>query len=91
MQKYNFEGTYKRTGSTFTNENGIQLAIATRKNFTPTKPQEFIIYRTRENHQGQFFSSIYRIADKVYKADHNKVKYIITFGDDLLTVKRAES
>jgi len=92
-QSYNFEGSYERQGSTFTNGNGITLAFASRKNFTPTKPREFIIYRTKGNQQGQFFSSIYKTADKIYKADHNKVKYTITFEDsgDQLTIKRAES
>ena len=86
-QKYKFEGQYQRTGSTFKSSTGISIAVATRKNFTPSKPKEFLIYRTPEDQRGQFFSSIYPHPDGRYYADHNGQKYSLTFSNEGLMIE----
>jgi len=86
MQRYKFEGSYIRKGSTFTNDKGITIAIATRKNFTPSKPKEFAIYRTPDNQRGEFWSSIYPQPDGTYYAEHDQKEYRLTFSNEGLKV-----
>jgi len=88
VQKYDFTGSYLRKGSTF-NKDSITLAIATRKNFTPQKPREFIIFRTPEKPKGDFWSSIYKASENVYRADYNKQEYILTFTNEGLKIEAA--
>lgn len=86
-QKYHFEGTYQRKGSTFTNEDGTQIAVATRKNFTPSKPKEFVIYRTPHEPRGLFWSSIYPQPDGTYWAEYGKKEYRLTFTNEGLLIE----
>lgn len=87
-QSYNFQGQYIRKGSTFTN-GIITFAVAKRKNFTPSKPKEFVIYRTPEHPKGQFFSSIYPQPDGTHHADHEGKEYRLTFTNEGLKIEAA--
>lgn len=82
----NLLGTFKKTGSTFTD--GTRTFLITKRfNPKPKQSHEFILKKDQEHPDGKYISSVYWTSSNTANIDHQGIRYELKISDAEVTIK----
>ena len=81
MPKYDYTGTYSRTGNTLEGEHRLLIAKRPPEKVTPNKPSTYLL-EVQTNGQRTYLSSLYPTpTDGVFRMEKGGTWYLVNLGD----------